>query len=182
MKFGMKHTVKERTRDVLRTFGYEPVPQAGAFRLRKVPAGRRTVHYLHIGKNAGTKVSEIVAAVNSQTPEVQMIKHSHHVALGAIPDGDPYFFSIRNPMKRFFSGFYSRKRKGQPRFYAEWSPHEEQAFAAFEHANDLAEALYEDSDAGHKAFAAIRSIQHLSANQVDWFTRHGFFLDLRPPI
>ena len=172
-------------RQVVEQLGFEPVPDpagTASRRFRRIPADRRTVHFLHIGKNAGTKVSEIIRTINAQTGQVRVIKHSHHVSLGDIPETDAYFFSIRNPIKRFFSGFYSRKRKGMPRFFADWSAHEERAFGAFAHANDLAEALFEDSEQGRLAVASVRSIAHLSANQVDWFTKNGFFLELRPPI
>ncbi|WP_371158417.1 hypothetical protein [Jannaschia sp. 2305UL9-9] len=85
-------------------------------------------------------------------------------------------------MSRFKSGFYSRKRKGQPRIYSEWSAHDEIAFSEFEHANDLAESLFEPGERGRKAWAAMKSIRHTSQNQSDWFSCHGNFLRVRPPI
>ena len=80
------------------------------------------------------------------------------------------------------SGFYSRKRKGLPRIYSEWSRHEKRAFSYFEHANDLAEALFDDGVRGYNAICAIKSIFHCSMDQVGWFDCSGYFLDINPPV
>ena len=99
-----------------------------------------------------------------------------------IPEDARYFFSIRNPISRFYSGFYSRKRKGQPRRNAEWTIFDEFAFDEFEEANDLAEALFSGGVMERKAVAAIKSIRHTAQNQFDWFYCCGSFLDVRPPV
>jgi len=67
------------------------------------------------------------------------------------------------------SGFYSRKRKGQPRYYVEWSPREQRAFEVFAHANDLAEALFSDGELGAQALNAMTGILHVSTPQLSWF-------------
>ena len=92
-----------------------------------------------------------------------------------------YFFSIRKPETRFASGFYSRKRKGQPRLYNEWNLHESLAFDAFEHANDLAENLFSEDTKGRFARQAIKSISHTARQQFDWF-QDCAFLDKQSPI
>jgi hypothetical protein len=99
-----------------------------------------------------------------------------------LPRKEAYFFSIRNPVTRFRSAFYSRKRMGQPRYYSKWSPHEAVAFSHFEHANALAEALFDDGEAGRRAFAAIKSIRHTAQNQSDWIYAFGNFLEVHPPF
>ena len=141
-----------------------------------------TVHFLHIGKAAGTQVRYLAKSLNKQKADIRINKHRHDVRLKDLPSKERYFFSIRQPESRFMSGFYSRKRKGQPRIYSEWSGHEKMAFGQFEHATDLAEALFEDSPRGHEAISAIRSITHTAQNQVDWFVQRGNFLNIRPPI
>ena len=140
------------------------------------------VHFLHIGKNAGSQVAAIARQINGQDNDVTIIKHGHNVFLRDIPKGDEYFFSIRNPVSRFVSGFYSRKRKGRPKFNSEWSPYEAKAFADFDHANDLAEALFAEGPLGVRAFGAIKSIQHTAQNQVDWFYGCGNIFAVRPPV
>ena len=142
---------------------------------------RKRIHFLHIGKTAGTQLSEIARQINKTSREIRVVKQPHRVSLNDISD-ERYFFSIRKPETRFVSGFYSRKRKGQPRLNSEWSPNEVLAFNKFEHANELAEALSEPGIRGSDAFCAIKSIRHCSQNAVDWFNPLGFFLELRPPV
>lgn len=142
----------------------------------------RQVHFLHIGKCAGSYIKTLIRAINTQQQSVQIVAHPHRVILASLPPGTEYFFSIRLPEARFLSGFYSRKRKGQPRYYSEWSDQERLAFSTFEHANDLAEALFEEGGKGQQAFAAMKSIEHLAVGQSDYVRGFGFFLTSRPPL
>jgi hypothetical protein len=143
---------------------------------------KRVIHFLHIGKNAGTEVKRYIKFLNPLLPDSYLIGHGHDVFLKNISVEQDYFFSIRDPISRFRSGFYSRKRKGQPLTYAEWSKHDAIAFEDFEHANDLAEALFREDEIGIKAISAIKSIRHTAQNQVDWFQVCGNFLRVKPPI
>lgn len=140
------------------------------------------VHFLHIGKCAGSQVAQIARQVNRVSGGRKIIKHRHDVFLRNINKDANYFFSIRHPVSRFTSGFYSRKRKGAPRLLNEWSTDDTFAFETFEHANDLAECLFEKTDRGHKAWAAMKSIRHTAQNQLGWFYCRGSFLYTRPPI
>lgn len=142
----------------------------------------REVHFLHIGKNAGTQIKAVIAQINAAQTAVRLVPHDHHTFLRHLPSDAEFFFSVRDPIARFRSGFYSRKRKGQPRIYSEWTAHEAQAFATFEHANDLAEALFTDGPRGAAALRAITSISHTAMQQIDWFYGCGHILDLRPPV
>lgn len=139
----------------------------------------REVAFLHIGKNAGTQIVHLSQQLKPHGVLVHQLPHSKK--LYEVPPQLPYFFSVRNPITRFKSGFYSRKRKGQPRIYAEWSPSEAMAFGKFAHANDLAEALFRKDDRGYDAAQAIQAIRHTAMQQIDWFERLSF-LDLRPPL
>lgn len=143
------------------------------------PGGIREIAFLHIGKNAGTQIMHLAQQLKPHGLHVHQLPHSKK--LYEVPLGLSYFFSIRNPVTRFKSGFYSRKRKGQPRIYAEWTKSEAKAFAQFEHANQLAEALFRSDELGFLAAQAIQSIRHTAMQQIDWFERIGF-LDLRPPV
>jgi hypothetical protein len=139
------------------------------------------IHYLHIGKTAGTQIKLLSEKIDEALSHAHLVMHKHHVALADLPPDEEFFFSIRHPQARFKSGFYSRKRKGAPRHYSEWSPHEERAFTQFEHANDLAEAL-SDPALKTSAMCAMKTIRHTAQMQVSWFDRAGYFLDVRPPI
>lgn len=143
---------------------------------------REQIHFLHVGKNAGTEIRRYADVINQKSKNLKIIKHGHDEFLRNIPSSDRYFFSIRDPIARFKSGFYSRKRKGLPKQYSEWSRYDRVAFENFEHANDLAEALFRNDELGRKAIAAIKSIRHTAQNQVDWFYCFGNLFSVRPPI
>lgn len=143
---------------------------------------KRVVYFPHIGKAAGSQVKQMIEQVNRETSGVYMKPLSHDVTLVDLPEPSDYFFSIRNPITRFRSGFYSRKRRGRPLNDIAWSPHEETAFADFEHAVDLAEALFAPGEKGMRAAAAIKSIRHTAQDQIDWFALAGDIFKVRPPI
>ena len=139
------------------------------------------IAFLHIGKNAGTQISYLAKQIE-ESVGVKIVNCGHEIKLFMLPEGAQYFFSIRDPVSRYKSGFYSRKRKGQPRIYNEWTEHEDLAFSRFEHANDLAECLFKNDQDGFEAVQAIQSISHTSRQQIDWFQRTGQFLIINPPI
>lgn len=142
------------------------------------PIDPDAIHFLHIGKTGGTAIRRIFA--KAESPSFQ--GHPHRFKLAHLPYGARYFFSIRHPVSRFYSGFYSRKRQGKPMFSYPWSPGEAAAFGEFPHANDLAEALFEPGPIGWRAMRAIQSIQHTAQKQVSWFEDPVRFLELRPPV
>ena len=141
----------------------------------------KNIHFLHISKNAGTQMGTIAQQINTDG-RYFVQKHSHSVKLFNIPGNDDFFFSIRSPETRVVSGFYSRKRKGQPRMLREWTAFEREAFGDFEHANDLAEALFEPGHSGLRALCAMKSIFHCAEDQLNWFLLTGYFLRIRVPL
>ena len=169
----MKRAIKR----TLNHFGWDLVRAAD----RQADQIEANLVFVHIGKNAGTQIVNLLDQVSKLT-SLKISKVGHHVKLAEIEPSTPYLFSIRNPVDRFKSAFYSRKRKGQPRLYSEWSEHEALAFSRFEHANDLAENLFAKDARGADAMAAIQSISHTAMHQIDWFTSTGFFLETRPPV
>lgn len=140
------------------------------------------IYFLHIGKTAGTQIGQLIEQINARQSEVSITSMPHKVSLRNLPVGSHYFFSIRDPMARFRSGFYDRKRMGQPRYFSPWLPDEREAFNDFPHANDLAEALFRSDEIGTKAFVAMGSVQHVASHQVDWFVGEPHFLETRPPV
>ncbi|MCB2048168.1 MAG: hypothetical protein KDE32_08060 [Novosphingobium sp.] len=135
------------------------------------------IHFLHIGKAAGTQIKTLAEQVPGK-----IIVHGHDKSLRDLPLSARYFFSIRDPVSRFYSGFYSRKRKGQPTYNIEWNACEAAAFRDFEHANDLAEALFETGKTAASATQAIISIRHTGQNLTSWFLQQGNILEVRPPV
>lgn len=132
---------------------------------------RRTkpiVHFLHIGKTAGTAIKAALEPSRESGP-CSIRLHNHDVTLAQVPAGERFFLVARDPVDRFVSGFYSRQRKGQPRYVYEWSTDEAVAFARFHTANELAAAI-SSPDAGTRstAKAAMAAIQHVCDPYARW--------------
>lgn len=144
----------------------------------------REIHFLHLRKCAGTQVGTLARQING-IGKVRILKHGHGMGLKDLPASAEYFFSIRDPISRFHSGFYGHKqRRHNPHHHKSrrLDRHERQAIADFDHANDLAESLFADGPLGDKAFGAMKTLRHLAKGQADWFLHTGAFLDSHPPI
>ena len=151
-------------------------------RIRRSRKNRRMIYFLHIGKAAGSQVAQAIEQINKHEPGVLMQSLPHDLLLKDVPEDSDYFFSIRDPISRFVSGFYSRKRMGRPKYNVPWTSTEERAFGEYEHANDLAESLFSDGMAGMRAVGAIKAIRHTAQDQIDWFVLVGDIFSVRPPI
>ena len=126
------------------------------------------VHFLHIGKTGGTAITEALSPVAEQ---FGIVLHPHATRLSDIPTSHCVFFFLRHPLSRFVSGFFSRLRRGAPRYNYAWSEAEAKAFSYFLSANDLAEALSaaEPKIRTH-AHEAMSGIQHVRSTYRDWFS------------
>ena len=122
------------------------------------------LNFLHIGKCAGNEILE--RTKNFDQYGVRIHRHQHR-SLNTFNEDWKYFFSIRDPITRFVSGFESRKRKGAPLYHNEWTPYEQKAFEYFSEAEDLAEALFSPSDAD-RALIAISAIYHNRMHQISY--------------
>lgn len=156
--------------------------EIGLRRIRRSSPQQRFIYFLHIGKAAGSQIKQAMVQINEQQSAVTMLAMSHQITLKDIPEPADYFFSVREPISRFRSGFYSRKRRGQPLNNIPWTRYEEQAFATFPHANDLAEALFAPGERGLQALGAMKSIEHTAEDQIDWFVLAGDIFSVRPPV
>ncbi len=136
---------------------------------------KKRVHFLHIGKTGGTAIKEAFKN-NLITSKNIIILHTHNTTLYDIPEGEKVFFFLRDPISRFISGFYSRQRKGRPRFNNEWSPDEKIAFKNFKTPNELAESL-SSKDKNRKLIAeyAMKNIYHVKSSYWDWFVNEEYF-------
>lgn len=172
------HTLSNRIRTATDRAGLE----VSVRRKRRSNAKRRVVYFLHIGKAAGSQVKQMARQVSRARSDIEIVGLTHDDPLTHVPHPADYFFSIRDPISRFRSGFYSRKRRGRPAYDVEWTPYEAEAFANFEHASDLAEALFAPGARGMKALAAMKSIRHTAQDQIDWFALAGDIFTVRPPV
>jgi Sulfotransferase family len=125
------------------------------------------IHFLHIGKTGGTAIAEALSPVAQQ---FGIVMHAHDTKLSDVPRDDRVFFFVRHPVSRFVSGFFSRLRRGAPRYNYEWNEAEAKAFGRFQKANDLAEALSATDRATlMRAREAMNGIQHVNSVYRNWF-------------
>ena len=138
-----------------------------------------TVRFVHIGKTGGSAIkaalkqnrlayhNEEKAHKAPKTPYGPIrIPKAHGVRVPDIPPGDYTFFCVRDPIARFVSGFYSRLRKGQPRYFVEWGQVERETFEAFPTPDELAAGLVSDDDEKRAlAERAMTKIRHLKSMQ-----------------
>lgn len=135
---------------------------------------RRVVHFLHIGKTGGSAVRAVLDAYR-ETAEFRLELHGHATSLRDVPEGEVVVLFLRDPVSRFVSGFYSRQRKGQPRYYSEWSEEEKIAFETFATPNQLACSLADEQSAQHSnALRAMRSVEHLAPYK-HWYGDLDYF-------
>jgi len=133
-----------------------------------VDAERRTpVHFLHFGKTGGTALKDGLAKVAQEKSWLRL--HNHSTRLLDISPGEQVIFFLRDPITRFVSGFYSRQRQGQPRYFSPWSSAEAAAFSVFRTANELGEALSSENDVPRaSAQMAMRAIEHVRDSYWRW--------------
>lgn len=142
------------------------------YRVLAKSQNKTIVHFIHIGKTGGTAIR--TALKNHNKPFINnkyiIFSHPHFVGLQHAWKGEKVFFFIRNPIDRFVSGFYSRKRKGMPHLYNEWTTGEAKAFNEFSTPNELAVSLTSENQViRNSAYDAMRSIGHLRTSYWDWF-------------
>lgn len=123
------------------------------------------VHFLHIGKTGGTAIRQALTDAGlPDTPYGRVVLHEHGFRLSDVPGDDYVFFVVRDPVDRFVSAFYSRLRRGQPRYFFEWSDAEREAFGRFATPEALASALAGDDPEDRAAAAvALRRVKHMQA-------------------
>jgi hypothetical protein len=136
--------------------------------LRARARGRRLAHFLHPGKTAGTAVKHALKNAPA-SPRYDVELHTHGVRLRDLPQGDPFFFVVRDPVDRFISGFWGRQRQGRPRHNNPWSPDEAIAFARFTTPQALADALDGSADDHAAAVHALGAIDHVRTSYWYWF-------------
>jgi hypothetical protein len=143
---------------------------------------KRVLHFLHIGKTGGTAIKEALTP-HAESGDWLIKLHRHAVTLENIAAGEGVIFFLRDPLTRFVSGFYSRQRQGQPRYFYRWSPDEKSAFERFATPNKLALAL-SDENAETRAAAekAMRTIQHVRDFYARWFGSEDYFRSRLPDI
>jgi len=142
--------------------------------------GMSVAHLLHIRKTGGTAVKHALQLGGSRTFLIEL--HGHEVALRDVPPGELVFFFLRDPLTRFASGFYSRRRQGRPRYNFPWTAGETVAFARFHTANDLAEALSPTHPDHIAAVNAMQAIRHVNSHYSDWLGDPDYLRSRAPDV
>jgi len=148
----------------------------------RVVRGEENIHLLHIGKTGGSALKEALLPVRKGRG-YRIWFHKHDVSLADIPRGDKVIITIRDPISRFVSGFYSRKRQGKPKYNIPWSEEERRAFSIFRTPNELANALRsENREVREEALRAMRGIMHVNSFLRDWVISREYLLSRKEDI
>lgn len=143
---------------------------------------RACVHFLHVGKTGGTAIKNALRGYEV-TDEYLICLHSHRVKLPDVPRGQKVMFFVRDPMSRFVSGFYSRKRRGEPAYSFSWNRGERRAFETFDTPDQLGTALSSKDDGlRQSAETAMQAIEHVRTSFWDWFGSEDYFLSRKEDI
>ena len=152
-------------------------PMKRARKLVQKMQGKRIVHLLHIGKTGGTAIQHALQQGRGLAGNRHGIYlHHHDFKLRDVPVGEGAVFFLRDPVSRFVSGFYSRQRQGQPRYYSPWTPEEREAFQHFSTPNQLASSLCSpDEREKARAQKVMRTMQHVRSSYWEWFESEEYF-------
>ncbi|MEJ7707696.1 MAG: sulfotransferase family 2 domain-containing protein [Nocardioidaceae bacterium] len=123
------------------------------------------LHFLHLPKTGGTAIRAALEGHEFEGRYALKLHRGrrHLLTFPEIPPGERVFFAIRDPVDRFVSAFYSRLRRGQPRYDVPWTPGEELVFKRFSSASQLAEALdSDDPEAKDAAVAGMGAVRHFA--------------------
>ena len=154
--------------------------------------GKQFIHFLHIGKTGGSAVKYAIRS-NLQianpikdafkTNEYLIILHGHSFKLRYVPRGEKTFFFLRDPIDRFVSAFYARKRQDRPLYNAPWNPGEKMAYCHFDTPNQLAIALSSDDESEiGMARDAMKNIKHIKHHYSRWFDSENYLLSRKSDI
>jgi len=136
---------------------------------------KNEVHFLHIGKTGGSAVKESLKKYLDKG-KFKLVFHRHDFKLKDVPIGVKIVFFLREPISRFVSGFYSRRRMGRPLYNFLWRPSEAKAFRKFKTPNELAEELSSiNKDNRDRAVHAMRNVTHIKSRYWYWFKNKKYF-------
>ena len=140
----------------------------------------RQIHVLHIGKTGGSALGE---ALWPHALACGIVLHGHDCTLRDIPSGEGVAFIVRDPVRRFVSGFNSRLRKGAPRTFVDWTEAEALAFSQFATPAALSDGLVSDDDTvRHAAAAAMNGIYHPARWLAFWLGSASYVRERRGDI
>lgn len=138
------------------------------------------VHFLHIGKTGGNSIRYALDGVTSDRYSVR--KWGHGFRLIHVPEGDKFFFFVRDPIDRFTSAFTYRYGGGTELNPDPWTEAEREAFDQFRSPNALGEALSAGHESQDAAVNAMQSIEHVRDHFWYWFHTPDYLLSRRKDL
>lgn len=148
--------------------------------------GKQIVHFIHIEKTGGsalktalkTSMEEALLSYCFINDKYTVFFHKHDITLRNIPRGEKVIFTLRDPVSRFVSGFYQRRKQELSKYNDwPWTPEEADAFERFYTADDLAISLSsKDNSIKEAAHKAMASIGHVNNSYLDYFESNQYFL------
>jgi len=140
---------------------------SGLIRKVCIKRSRTQINFLHISKTGGTYLKSRIKILNATSDKYYFEALGHATKVRDLPPSDLFFLTVRDPISRFYSAFYARKKgflAGNPR-----PAGEEWALGRFLEANDLAEALSPGHKNADEALLGMEKIKHLNRPMFDNF-------------
>ena len=137
---------------------------------RSAPPPHLRMVIVHVGKTVGTALASALAADRAQCgiERARVLGHSETLSRAAHSyPGREIGFCLRDPVDRFISGFYSRQRRGRPRYDNAWTPAEAEAFGRFATPDALGRALAADDLAAHRAMEGVLHLRRGLAHYLE---------------
>ena len=118
------------------------------------------LHYLHVGKTGGSELRKRFNIIND-SGQFLILTRSHDITITDLPSDANYVISLRDPVKRFVSAYFSLKNIQNRKH----SLTEKEFFTDFPDINDLAIALGASNKNNDLALRYMLSIRHLAQRQ-----------------
>ena len=131
---------------------------------------RKRLHFVHLGRTGGSTIRNCLIRLNNFQKKYYFNYYGHLFKFHHLGKNSKYFFTIRDPINRFISGFNVRKNLAQlenttdPKKINKYkiSIKEQESFKNFSSANHLAESIYSnDLSIRNKAMIAMNNIKHI---------------------
>ena len=134
------------------------------YKLKSYP--KNVIYFMHISKCGGTTLRDAFIELNKfSNTKVRRFPHAVKANNLNFKNKNKYIISIREPLSRYFSAYYDRKRS------KELNKIERSYYELFPTANKLAEALsHKDNEIKFKAIEAMEKIELVNHKLEYWFS------------